>query len=122
MPYKATDAFAGFVAAVCAPALIAGLIAVPFSPVAAILVLYAAAVVALMHVMLLAVPLYLLIGRWWTPGPVTILVSAALIGALPVSFLSVGRPTLEVWPLALFGLAGGCAFLVFANRGPVEAD
>ncbi|HYD13095.1 MAG TPA: hypothetical protein VEC11_09630 [Allosphingosinicella sp.] len=62
------------------------------------------------HVVLLALPLYGLLRMvGWRIEPMTVLVAAGLIGALPAT-LWLG-PGLGVWG-GLFGLAGGAAFCV----------
>jgi len=113
------DIMIGFFAAMCAPAILAGVIALPVvGPYAVAIMLYVF-LIALMHVTFLAIPLYWLISRFWKPGPGTVLIMAVLIGTLPLSFAISGRPTFEAWPLSLFGFVGGGAFLGFAHRGRV---
>src|ERR1700754_4580286 len=110
------DICAGFVAATCAPALIAALITIPLLGPVAFLVLLVAFAIALTHVLLVAIPLYLLIKRWWTPGPGTVLIAAPLIGTVPVTLLAGVPPDPSTLLFTLSGFVGGCAFLFFANR------
>ena len=109
------DATRGFIAAACAPALLAGgfgLIGGPF----AILFFVLALAIAGMHVGLLAAPLYGLLCLWREPGPGIVLPASVLIGGLPL-------PVLFGWPFlptscagGAFGLIGGFAFLAFSRR------
>ncbi len=71
--------------------------------------------IAGLHIGLLAVPLHMLLSRRGPPGPVAILVSATLIGALPVPLLFQGGG----WWFMIFGaagLVGGMAFLAASWR------
>jgi hypothetical protein len=114
-PEPQVDAFAGFLAAICAPALLAGAFGLAGGPLA-LIVLWFAFVIATLHVILLAVPLYALLRRWREPAPATILLASFLIGGLPAPILF-GWPALpEMWILGAFGLAGGFAFLHFSRH------
>jgi hypothetical protein len=113
------DPYAGFVAATCAPALLAGTIALPVAGFFAFYVIVAAFFIAMLHVLLLAAPAYALLGLRKTPGPLAILVASLLIGALPMPILFGGGAGIfpAAWWLAPFGLSGGIAFLLVTRRG-----
>lgn len=114
-PVVEVDSFAGFIAAICAPALVAGAFGLAGGPFA-VIVLWFAFVIATLHVMLLAVPLYALLSRWREPGPGIVLLASFLIGGLPAPLLF-GWPALpEMWLPGAFGLIGGFAFLHFSRR------
>ena len=101
----------GFAIAALAPAAVTGLITIGLagglsSPVGFVAALF----IAGLHIGLLAVPLHMLLSRRGPPGPVTVLASAALIGALPVPLLFQAGG----WSFMIFGAAGligGVAFL-----------
>jgi hypothetical protein len=82
----------------------------------------AALFVAALHIVILAGPLYALLGRDRPPRPGIVLASATLIGALPVPLISQG----DGYAFAIFGLAGlvgGMAFLAVtyqAGKGGEE--
>jgi hypothetical protein len=71
--------------------------------------------IAALHIILLAAPLYALLGRRRPPGPGAVLASAALIGALPIPVLFQGGSQ-ELVLLGLAGLIGGVAFLAVSYR------
>lgn len=81
----------------------------------------AALFIAGLHVGFLAVPLHMLLSRRGQPGPATILVSATLIGALPMPlFFQDGG-----WWFMIFGAAGligGMAFLIVSWRPRLDGD
>ena len=88
----------------------------------AILVFMVALFVAGLHVFALAVPLYGALSEQGTPGPIAVLLSSFVIGALPLPMLF-GAARLE--PFALFGLlglSGGVAFLLVAGPPANDAD
>ena len=109
------DATRGFIAAACAPALVAagfGLIGGPF----AIVIFVLALAIAGLHVALLAAPLYALLSLWREPGPAIVLPASVLIGGLPVPLLF-GWPFVPGVPIgSIFGLIGGIAFLAWSRR------
>lgn len=114
------DHLAGFIAATLAPAAIAGLIALPIFGPFALAVFMCALMIAMLHVIIVAAPLYVLISHLWRPGPVTILVLAPLIGGAPVTLLAWNGLNAGTGIFALCGFVGGIAFLIFANRMPVN--
>ncbi len=102
------DIGAGMAWGAMAPALAGGAIGLAGGPGLAFLVFACALSIAAAHVVVLALPLYGLLriaGR--RTDPATVLVAAAMIGALPAT-LWLG-PGLGVWG-GLFGLIGGGAF------------
>lgn len=113
------DPYAGFVAATCAPALLAGAISLPIVGFLAFYIIFVAFFIAMLHVLLLAAPAYALLGLRKAPGPLAILIFSLLIGALPIPILFGGGAGIfpAAWFLAPFGLSGGFAFLIFAQRG-----
>lgn len=119
-PKVPVDPFRGFVAAVCAPTLLAGLFGLAAGPLVLIILIYAYAIAAV-HVALLALPLYALLRLWREPGPAMVLVASLLIGMLPLPLLLGGPISLEPWPFGIFGLCGGGAFLLFSRNAPGAA-
>jgi hypothetical protein len=120
-PKVPVDAVRGFIAAVLAPALLAGLFGLAAGPLVLIILIYAL-VIAALHVALLAVPLYALLRLWREPGPAMVLISSLLIGTLPLPLLLGGPISLDLWPLGLCGLCGGGAFLLFSRNAPGEGS
>jgi hypothetical protein len=108
---------AAFVAAAAAPAFLAGLFFLLWAgPAGFVLGFFIVLVLAGLHVLLLAVPIHSLLGRRRTPGPVLVLVSSFLIGALPLPLLFGAEALSDViLILGLFGLSGGFAFLLMTG-------
>ena len=99
---------AGMTWSIIAPALAAALVGLVGGPGFAFVAFLYASYIAGAHVIMLALPLYglfRLLGC--STGPGTALVSAALVGALPATFLFGGGA--GFWG-GLFGLIGGGAF------------
>jgi hypothetical protein len=72
-------------------------------------------VIAGLHILALAVPLYRFLSQEEAPGAITILVASFLIGAMPMPMLF-GAATLEPFVLlGLLGLTGGVTFLLVAG-------
>lgn len=110
------DIGAGMAWGAMAPALAGALIGLAGGPGVAILVFASALTIAGAHVVVLALPLYgLLRIVGWRVEPVTALVAAGLVGALPAT-LWLG-PGLGVWG-GLFGLMGGAAFCMVSLVRP----
>jgi hypothetical protein len=111
---------AAFVAAAAAPAVLTSLFfLVLLGPMAFLGTFAIALVLAALHVLFLAVPIHFLLGRRRTPGPVPVLASSFLIGALPLTLLlGAEAPSTEFLIFGLLGLSGGIAFLVMT--GPRE--
>jgi hypothetical protein len=107
---------AAFFAAAAAPAFLAGLaflfLAGPMGFAPGFIL---ALVLAGLHVLLLAVPIHLLLSRRRTPGPLLVLASSFLIGALPLPLLIGAEGLAEFVIFGLFGLSGGFAFLLMTG-------
>ena len=102
------DVRAGMAWAVMAPALAGAILGLAAGPGFAVAVFMAALSIALVHVVLLALPLYgLLRVAGWRGDSKMVLAAASLIGALPATLL--GGPWLGAFG-GLFGLIGGGAF------------
>jgi hypothetical protein len=123
------DPLPGFLAAALSAAAATGLyfyFARPLSGAGAIMVsaenvmlagfaFIAALFVAALHIAILAGPLYALLSRGRPPGPVAVLVSATLIGALPMPVLFQGGSQ-DFVLFGAAGLIGGIAFLAVGWR------
>jgi hypothetical protein len=108
---------AAFLAAPLAPASIGALMF--GSPVWAIPIF----IVALLHVLFFAMPLYVLMARHWRPTFANVLAMSFLVGALPVvalMSLSYELPWYELVQAGgaggLFGLSGGLLFWLVLSR------
>lgn len=114
------DPLPGFLAAAFASAAATSLYLVLFEPMPAQNVIFAgiafiaALFTAALHIAILAGPLYALLGRDRSPGPVAVLVSATLIGALPIPVFHGGSQDFVLF--GAMGLVGGVAFLVVTQR------
>lgn len=108
---------AAFVAAAAAPAFLAGLAFLLWAgPMGFALGFAVGLALASLHVLLLAVPIHFLLGRRRTPGPILVLASSFLIGALPLPLLfGADGLSAAVIILGLFGLSGGIAFLLMTG-------
>jgi RsiW-degrading membrane proteinase PrsW (M82 family) len=112
---------AAFVAAAAAPAFLTGLVFLVWSgPGGFAFGFILALALAGLHVLLLAVPIHFLLSRRRTPGPILVLISSFLIGALPLPLLIDAEAlSTEALIFGLSGLSGGIAFLLMT--GPREA-
>ena len=117
---------AGFAAALVAPAPVAFmLIGSTGNPVENVLsalplVLLFGAPVALLHVFLIGVPLYLALRRRWRLRWWSAPLAGFLIGALPMALLF---QSLEgMWFFGLCGLVGGLVFWAVLRPGPPPDD
>jgi RsiW-degrading membrane proteinase PrsW (M82 family) len=111
---------AAFVAAAATPALLAAQFVLQLvGPLAFPGAFAIGLVLAALHVLFLAVPIHFLLSRRRTPGPILVLVSSFLIGAVPLPLLFWSEElSTEVLILGLLGLSGGFAFLLMT--GPRE--
>lgn len=114
----------------CLPFLAAAVAAASMAPFAfgmteiLILVFIIGLFLAALHVVFLAVPIYLWLERTYRPTLAIILLASALIGALPAFLLLVGESTWReiaevIRACGLCGLTGGVAFwLTLRLSGP----
>jgi hypothetical protein len=123
------DPLPDFLAAACASAAATGLYFFFFQPLSgsgatmfsagnvtlAGFAFIAALFIAALHIAILAAPLHALLSRGRPPGPVAILASATLIGALPMPILFHGGGQ-DFLLFGAAGLVGGIAFLAVRWR------
>lgn len=119
---SAPNRFSGaFAIAAATPALLFGLyfgaLAGPTALVAGFLM---ALFLAALHVVFLAVPIHALLSLRRTPGPILVLASSFLIGALPLPLLLAFEGLAGFVICGLLGMSGGVAFLLMT--GPRDDD
>lgn len=121
------DPLPGFLAAAFASAAATSLYLVLFEPMPASNVAFAgiafiaALVIAALHIIILAGPLYALLSGSGAPGPAAVLTSATLIGALPIPLLFHGGGQ-DFMLFGAMGLIGGLAFLAVTRRAETAED